>query len=159
MIDIIFFAAAIIIAIAHFAAGKKPRSRERLVELLALYYLVIAIGLAYLFSAVGHIFDADDVARMIGWPVGSPFQFEVGLHDGAWGLLGVLCWKFRGNFWWATAIGYSFFSIGAGIGHVRDMLLNNNFAPYNAGMILPDIGMPLILFLLLFLNQRWNCAE
>src|SRR6476659_8155319 len=33
---------------------------------------------------------ADDVARSIGWPPGSPFQWEVGVADLGWGVLGVL---------------------------------------------------------------------
>jgi hypothetical protein len=28
---------------------------------------------------------------MISWPPGNPFQFEVGVHDGACGVLGFLC--------------------------------------------------------------------
>jgi hypothetical protein len=36
---------------------------------------------------------------MIGWPPGNPFQFEVGVHDGAWGVLGFLCIWIGGLFW------------------------------------------------------------
>ncbi len=61
---------------------------------------------------------ADEAAKMIGWPAGNPFQFEVGLHDGAWGLLGFLCVFIGGGFWVATALGWSFFLLGAAYGHV-----------------------------------------
>src|SRR5262249_51982096 len=39
---------------------------------------------------IPRVFFPDQTARSIGWPTGSPFQFEVGLHDGAWGVLGFL---------------------------------------------------------------------
>ncbi|WP_428991504.1 DUF6790 family protein [Methylocapsa aurea] len=43
-------------------------------------------------------------ARLIGRPPRNPFQFEVGLHDGAWDILGFLCGFIGGGFWGATAL-------------------------------------------------------
>ena len=56
---------------------------------------------------IPHVFYADEAAKLIGWPSGNPFQFEVGLHDGAWGILGFLCVFIGGGFWLATALGWS----------------------------------------------------
>ncbi len=44
------------------------------------------------------------VAASIGWPAGSPFQFEVGIANLSFGILGILCLKFMDNFWTATVI-------------------------------------------------------
>jgi hypothetical protein len=43
--------------------------------------LVYLIGVAGIIGASGHLLKADDVARSIGWPPGSPFQWEVGVAD------------------------------------------------------------------------------
>src|SRR6185369_15461140 len=60
----------------------------------------------------------DRAAELIGWPPGSPFQLEVGFHDGAWGLLGFLSICIGGSFWLATGLGWSFFMLGATYGHL-----------------------------------------
>jgi hypothetical protein len=77
-----------------------------------------AVG--FLFGFILHVFFADQAAELIGWPKGSMFQFEVGLHDGGWGILSFLCVFFGGGFWLATAIGWSFFMFGAAWGHIRE---------------------------------------
>jgi Family of unknown function (DUF6790) len=87
-----------------------------------IYAFVIDVGaVGFLFGFIPHVFFADQAAELIGWPKGSMFQFEVGLHDGAWGILGFLCVFFGGGFWLATAIGWSFFMLGAAWGHIREL--------------------------------------
>ena len=51
------------------------------IESFLLWLLVIVVGVGSLYAFMGHTFAADDVARSIGWSPGSPFQFEVALHD------------------------------------------------------------------------------
>ena len=87
---------AAILDIALFGGG--------VVESFLLWLLVIVVGVGSLYAFMGHTFAADDVARSIGWPPGSPFQFEVALHDLAIGVLGVLSFWLRGDFWIATVI-------------------------------------------------------
>jgi len=77
--------------VAVFGAG--------VVESFLLWFLVILVGLGSLYAFMGHAFAADEVARSIGWPTGNPFQFEAALHDLAIGILGVLCFWLRGDFW------------------------------------------------------------
>jgi hypothetical protein len=92
---------AAILNIALYAAG--------VVESFLLWFLVIVVGFGSLYAFMRHAFVADDVARSIGWPTGSPFQFEVALHDLAVGILGVLCFWVRGDFWSATVIAFAVF--------------------------------------------------
>jgi len=134
---------AAILNIALYATG--------VVESFLLWFLVIVVGLGSLYAFMGHAFVADDVARSIGWPIGSPFQFEVALHNLAAGVLGVLCFWVRGDFWSATVIAFVVFGIGAAYGHIHDIRLRHNYAPGNAGPILyiSDILLPLLLILLL----------
>ena len=72
---------------------------------------------------IPHVFFADETARAIGWPTGSPFQFEVGVHDGACGVLGFLCIWIGGTFWLATGLGWALFMLGATYGHIRETVL------------------------------------
>src|SRR5205807_2837114 len=67
----------------------------------------------------GHLLKADDVARSIGWPPRSPFQWEVGVADLGWGVLGILCPTYGSDFWLATIIVSSIFLLGAAAGHVK----------------------------------------
>jgi len=71
--------------------------------------LVFLVGVAGIIGATGHLFKADDVARSIGWPPGSPFQWEVGVADLGWGVLGVLSPTYGRDFWLATIIVSSIF--------------------------------------------------
>ncbi len=82
------------------------------------------------------------------------FQIEVGIHDGAWGVLAILCIWFRREFWFATGIGWSLFMLGAGIGHLVQTLRFDNYAPYNFLMIFNDIGMAIVIPILLVLYYR-----
>src|SRR3954452_19933328 len=99
----------------------------------------------------GHVFNADQVAESIGWPKGNPFQYEVGIANLSYGVLGIACSWIHGDFWTATVIGYSVFLWGDAIGHVRQMVQEKNFAPGNAGAVFGlDILVPAALYALLF---------
>jgi len=60
------------------------------------------VGVSSIWAFMGHVFDANAVATVIGWPPDSPFQYEVGIANLAFGVLGLLCLKIRENFWVAT---------------------------------------------------------
>jgi hypothetical protein len=124
---------------------------KRILEVILAYFLFINVGCAGLFIFTGHAFLADKVAIAIGWPTGSPFQFEVAMAHLAFGVLGIMCMWIRGNFWMATGIGSAVFSLGAGSGHVREMIAKQNFAMYNVGPILfvNDILIPVVILGLL----------
>src|SRR6266508_2718282 len=111
--------------------------------------LVYLVGVAGIISASGHLLKADDVARSIGWPPGSPFQWEVGVADLGWGVLGVLCPTYGSDFWLATIIVSSIFLLGAAAGHVKQMIVAKNFAPGNAGAVFAaDVLVPVFLIVL-----------
>jgi hypothetical protein len=140
----------------HLAVKKESRSREKIVETLLFYLLLFFVGFAGLMAFVGHIFMPDKIAQSIGWPMGNPFQTEVGVANLAFGVLGILCIWLRKNFWLATAIGYSTFLLGAGVVHIREIVVNQNLAVNNAGAILwiNDIAIPLALLTLAIIYVR-----
>ncbi len=157
MIGIIVAMLSVLLPIVHLTLSRIPRSRARVIRLLLLYALVLDAGVVGLvFGFIPHVFFADQTARMIGWPPGSPFQFEVGIHDGAWGLLGFLCLWIGGSFWTATGLGWSVFMLGATYGHIEQTLRAGDFAPYNLLTIFSDCFIAIWLLVLLYLHHRWG---
>lgn len=146
-------------ATIHIFLKRTTLTRNQIIDLYLLYFLIGAVGIIGGMGFIGHVFFANEVDRLIGWPTGSPFQFEVGFSDGAWALLGFLCIYFRGNFWLATAIGWSFFLLGATFGHIKQTLVHGNYAPYNYGIILPDLLVPVIFLILFVLKSRLNYSK
>ena len=113
--------------------------------------LVFLVGVPGIVGASGHIFAADQVAESIGWPKGSPFQYEVGVANLSFGILGIMCSWVTGDFWTATVVGFSVFLWGAAIGHIREMVTAKNFNPGNAGVVFyMDLLIPAFLYVLLF---------
>src|SRR5262249_47119527 len=122
MIGMIVTLLSVLLPLVHLGLSRHPRTRERVIHLLLLYALVLDVGVVGLILGfIPHVFFPDKAAQLIGWPPGSPFQFEVGLHDGAWGLLGFLSLWIGGSFWIATGLGWSVFMLG---GHIRPHLSN-----------------------------------
>lgn len=152
----IFFLAVSIMAMAVHTLLMKERSAKKVVEIILLYLLVINFGLGSLFAGAFHVFDGPATARMIGWAPGSPFQYEVGIADMAFGLICFLCLFIRGSFWLAAIIANSFFLFGCMIGHLRSLVLAGNLAAYNIGpnIILSDLIMPLVLIGLFIVYRR-----
>jgi len=134
----------------HIYLDKKERSTRRMLEIILVWLLSVFSGLAGIMAFFGHTFAAAKIAAYIGWPPGSPFQFEVAVANLAIGVLGVSCIWLRGNFWTATVMAGAIFSWGAAFGHISDIMVNHNHAPGNAGGILYlDIGGPALLIVLL----------
>lgn len=104
-------------------------------------------------GALGHIVFPARVAQAIGWQT-SPFQFEVGAANLGIGCAGLYAAfrSFQARL--ATNLALACFLIGAGIGHIREIITAGNFAPGNAGPILfTDLLTPTAIFLLLWLTR------
>ncbi len=146
----IFLLVTIIGAVLHLFFSKAPKTKNRILEVFLMWFLFIMVGIGSLWAFMGHVFLADMIAATIGWPAGSPFQFEVGIANLSYGILGILCLKFRDNFWIATVTAISVFYFGAAYGHLVNMTQTGNMAPGNAGFALYiDLIIPIILICLL----------
>ena len=142
------FVAILAILISKFT--NKPLNNEKIVEIFLLTFLVLSVGIGSIWAFIGHAFLSSQVAANIGWAPGSPFQLEVAFANLSIGVLGILCYWIRGNFWTATVISSSIFLLGAAYGHIINMLQFANYAPGNAGAVLyMDIIGPIILIVLL----------
>lgn len=145
----IFILITLIGAVLNLFLSKAPKTKNRIFEVFLIWFLFIMIGIGSIWAFVGHAFLANTIAAMIGWPAGNPFQTEVGVANLSYGILGILCWKFRDNFWLATIIAVSTFYLGAAYIHITNIMQTGNIAPGNAGFALYiDILVPIILICL-----------
>lgn len=106
------------------------------------YLLFFSLGLGGVFTAMGHLFFAKEVAASIGWAT-SPFQFEVGMANLGFGLAGLLALFFGPGYWFGAGLGPAVFLLGAAYGHTVQMRAGD-FAINNAGPIFyTDMLIPL----------------
>ncbi len=143
-----------IVALVHI--WWKRQERTAIFRVFLMWQLAIGLGLSYLYAGFGHLVFPDQVAASIGWPPGSPFQREVGMWDFSIGVVGLLCLKFRSiGFWTATVIAFGIFSIGAGIGHVYELVVHGDVSINNAGPVMyMDLLYPVFLGILLYQHSR-----
>jgi len=158
MIWIFCLALVVIFSLVSIFRMKKPRSAGKVVETILLYLFVFQVGLMCLMSFYNHVFNGPAIATLIGWSAGSPFQYEVGMMNLGLGVLGVLCIWYRKDFWLATAIIASVTMVGCGVGHVREIIVNNNWSPYNAGpgIWIQTVLVPIALLVLVHYYRKLN---
>ncbi|MEX0744937.1 MAG: DUF6790 family protein [Phycisphaeraceae bacterium] len=154
-IYIFYFALAIAGAAIHLHRTKEGRTRKRVLQICLLWTFGVLVGLTGVMAAVAHTFMADQTAKEIGFPAGNPFQFEVAMADLAIGVLGLMCLRFRDEFWLATIVAASVFLLGDAYGHIHQIVANNNHEPGNAGLPLYlDIVVPVGMMLLYVAYRR-----
>src|SRR5258706_4570368 len=136
------------------ARAPKPLALDVIVEKLLSWYVFFSVGVCYLYNAIVHIFFGKMAAAFIGW-ADSPFQFEVGTASLGFSIIGFIA-AFRSfDLRLGAVIPFSIFTLGAAIGHVREMITACNFAPGNAGVIFyTDLVIPAFGLLLLWLQWR-----
>jgi hypothetical protein len=149
-----FFVIGLAVALAAIARLPKPLAPGAAVERLLAWFVFFDVGVSYAYNFVMHGFFGAMSARFIGW-TDSPFQFEVATASLGFAAVGFLAF-FRGfDMRLAAILGPALFTFGAAAGHLYQMAVARNFAPGNSGIILyTDIGIPLVGFVLLWLNSR-----
>ena len=150
MMWIVLFVLALLSSGIGFIFSWGSLSSFKVVEILLGNLLLYSVGISGFLAFYGHAFMADKVARGIGWEPGSPFQYEVAIMNLALGITGILCCWFKGYFWLATAIFSIVIMIGCGVGHLKEVLVKQNKAPYNAGfgIWLQTVILPVIMVIL-----------
>ncbi len=153
---LIFVIFALLVAALQIYRDRQALTREGIAKILLLWLLVIGVGLGGIMAFIGHTVFASSTAASIGWPAGNPFQTEVAVTNLALGVLGVLCYWLRDNFWVATVIANSVFQLGDAVVHINQIMVAHNYQPNNAGIVLyTDILVPVILIALL-VTQRYT---
>jgi hypothetical protein len=146
----------IVASLVHVALMRGPRNAADAIEIVLGYAFLFIVALSGFIAFLGHTLRADEIARQIGWQAGNPFQSEVAAANLAFGVLGLLAFRFRGDFWLATAIGYAVFLIGAGVVHIYQIIAAGNRAPLNAGaaILAADLLVPVVLLILVVIHRR-----
>jgi predicted membrane channel-forming protein YqfA (hemolysin III family) len=160
MIWLICLSLAIIFSLVNIILSKKPRTAANIIEIVLLYLFVFQVGVMCLLAYINHVFNGAAISALIGWAPGSPFQYEVGMMNLGEGVLGILCIWFRKDFWLATAIVASVTMVGCGVGHVREIIFNNNWSPYNAGpgIWIQTVLLPIALLTLVYFYRKLKKA-
>lgn len=141
--SVVMFVAAV--ALAAALAKPKWESPNGFAEQALRWILLLSVGAQGVFTFVVHVFFPALSAANIGWDE-SPFQYEVGIADLTVGVLGIIA--FWGNFSFrvAAAIAAIVWYGGDAIGHVRQMIVAQNYAPGNAGpWFWTDVLVPIVL--------------
>jgi hypothetical protein len=151
-----FFVIGLIFSGIAIARAPKPVGTAMIVEKLLAWYVFFSVGVCYLYNAIVHMFFGQMAAAFIGW-ADSPFQFEVGTASLGFAVVGFLA-AFRSfDLRLGAVIPFSIFTLGAAVGHVREMITAGNFAPGNAGVIFyTDFVIPPFGLLLLWLQWRYG---
>ncbi len=151
-----FLVIGLIFSAVAIARAPKPAGAAVIVEKLLSWYVFFSVGVSYLYNAVVHIFFGRTTAAFIGW-ADSPFQFEVGTASLGFSVVGFLV-AFRSfDLRLGAVIPFRIFTLGAAVGHIREMVTAGNFAPGNAGVIFyTDFIIPAGGFLLLWLQWRYG---
>ncbi|WP_428492931.1 DUF6790 family protein [Rhodopila sp.] len=151
---LVFLVLGLLVAAVAIARAPRPLSSTVVTEKLLAWYVLFNIGVMYLVNFVFHVFFGHLAAAFIGW-ADSPFQVEVGMASLGFSIGGFIA-AFGGfDRRLVAVIGPAIFMLGAAAGHVRQMLVADNFAPGNAGVIFYlDILIPLFGFVLLWRQYR-----
>jgi hypothetical protein len=149
-----FLIIGLVAAVISLINKPKPLRINVVAEALFSYYLLFTIGISNLMNFVVHVFFGDIGAKFIGWEQ-SPFQAKVGFASLGVGIAGVIAFKASLPFRFATLIPPSVFSLGAGVGHIYQMIVAKNFSPGNVGVVLPmNFLIPIIGFMFLWLSYK-----
>jgi hypothetical protein len=154
-----FLVVGLIVSAIAIARTPRPVGGAVIVDKFLAWYVFFNIGVMYLVNFIFHVFFGQVAAAFIGWS-DSPFQFEVGTASLGFSIAGFIA-AFGGfDRRLVAVIGPSIFTLGAAVGHIRQMMSAHNFAPGNAGPIFyTDILIPLVGFALLWLDYRNDAID
>ncbi len=155
LVSILLWVAALASAGVTVWRAPRPIIESFVIDRLLRYLFLFPLGVQGIWAFIGHVFFAERAAAAIGWAT-SPFQYEVGVANLGLGLASLYA-AFRGfEARLAVAIAAACFLVGAGIGHIRDIVETGNLAPGNAGPIMLTDFLTPIAVLVLLLIERWK---
>jgi uncharacterized protein DUF6790 len=151
-----FLVIGLLFSLVAIMREPKPVSAAVVVEKLISWHVFWAIGICFFYNFVMHCIFGKTAAAFIGW-ADSPFQFEVGTASLGFSVVGFLA-AFRSfDLRLAAIVGPGLFALGAGFGHIYQIVTEHNFAPGNAGVIFYlDFLIPLFGFVLLWLQHKFE---
>lgn len=102
------------------------------------------IGWAMLGAGIAHLFFGKHISRTIGFKA-DRYEFEVGAADFAMGVTALVVAGSTPESWWAIILASSIFRVLCGIGHIRSMMQDRNFAANNTTILFINFAVPVFL--------------
>ncbi len=102
------------------------------------------IGWAGVGAGISHILFGRRISKTIGFEK-SPYELEVGFADLAMGVVALLASGYAPEFSLAVIMINAIFRVGCGIGHVRSMIRDRNYAINNTAILFVDFVVPAFL--------------
>lgn len=143
------FAVAGFVIAGVIVAVRGRRGHEAWQTLLS-WFLLIGIGVTYIFNGIMHTLFGDLSASLIGWE-NNGFQAEVGFASIGMGIVGVMAFPRRAplSLKLAAIVGPACFLWGAAGTHIADIIATGNMHSHNAGVVLyTDLLIPALGFAL-----------
>lgn len=141
----IFTILPLLLAVVVLLIDRSTSTKERKIEVFLIFLFALGVAGSGISGFFGHLFLSDQVAEGIGWPVGSPFQLEMGFANLILGVLGIIAVGRRDGFREATVIAVAILGFGATIVHVIDIFETGNLAPGNTIQNFANLVRPTLL--------------
>jgi hypothetical protein len=113
--------------------------------------VVYLIGWSMLGAGIAHLLFSRRTSASIGFTPGG-FQTEVGFADLAMGITALLAASYSTQYALAIILASSIYRVGCGIGHIRSMVRDRNFAINNTAILVVNFLVPAFL---LFAYYSW----
>jgi hypothetical protein len=136
-IGVILFA----VSAVQTVTGGRPADWQHQLALAAVVYL---IGWAALGAGISHIFFGKAISRSIGF-ARSPFELEVGFANLGFGVAALMAGSFQKEYWLAIIVANSIFRVGCGVGHIKQIIMDRNFAINNTAILFLNLVVPAFL--------------
>lgn len=128
---------------------------SNIASVLLSYYVVIGVGIQGLVTGFVQVFKSEWVIAHVHWAY-SEFLIEVGMANLSYGFIGILSiWMGKG---WrnAAGVGYALFFLFTGFRHIVDIVHHGFYAGDSGAFVIVDFFIPLIIFVLLGLQNKPN---
>ncbi len=153
MAFLFFIVLAAAICVFRVIFTKRERNARNVLEIIVVTSVVTLIGFSCIMAGLAHIFGGAEIAEQIGWQP-SPFEFEVGIANLAIGILGILCIWFRDEMLLAAVVAGSTWMLGNMVGHIRQMVIAENYSPGNAGIFIWVANAVTVAIVILYVAYR-----
>jgi hypothetical protein len=106
--------------------------------------VVYLIGWSMLGAGIAHLLFSRRTSASIGFTPGG-FQLEVGFADLAMGIVALLAASYSKEYSLAIILASSIYRVGCGIGHIRSIVRERNFAINNTAILVVNFLVPAFL--------------
>lgn len=137
----------VIVTIMQFAGGAGEHWGPQLVTNAVTYM----IGWAGVGAGISHLFFGRRISKTIGFEK-SPYELEVGFADLSFGIVALMAANYSSEFALAVILASSIYRVGCGIGHIRSMIKQHNFAVNNTLILVTNFAVPAFL---IFAYYAW----